>query len=81
VTDRSTGIAIESAWSSVSGVPWESVTRTVKFEVPAVVGVPEIVPVDELSDRPAGRLPEMTDQLYGVTPPVATSVWLYATPI
>jgi hypothetical protein len=81
VTDRSTGITIESAWSSVSGVPWESVTRTVKFEVPAVVGVPEIVPVEPPSDSPAGSEPDTTDQLYGVTPPVAASVWLYATPI
>jgi len=25
---------MESAWSSVSGVPWLSVTRTVKLDVP-----------------------------------------------
>ena len=56
---------MDRAWSSVSGVPWESVTRTVKLEVLAVVGVPEIVPVDEPSDSPAGSDPEMTDHVYG----------------
>jgi hypothetical protein len=34
--------------------PVESVAVTVTFDVPAVVGVPEIRPVDELMDRPAG---------------------------
>jgi hypothetical protein len=43
--------------------------------------VPDISPVDELSERPAGREPLTIDQEYGVTPPVAPRVWLYATPI
>jgi hypothetical protein len=39
-----------------------SVTRTVKFEVTGVVGVPVIVPgLDSVS--PDGRAPEMTDQV------------------
>jgi hypothetical protein len=38
----------------------ESVTVTVKFVVPAVVGVPEIAPVAELRIRPAGKLPVVT---------------------
>jgi hypothetical protein len=50
-------------------------TRTVKLELSAVVGVPlRTPPVDKL--RPAGSVPEDTDQLYGVVPPVAASVWL-----
>jgi hypothetical protein len=65
---------IDSAWSSVSAGVCESVARTVKFEVPDAVGVPLIVPLDEPSDNPAGRLPETTDQLYGVVPPVAATV-------
>ena len=73
VTDRSTGITIDRAFVAVSAGVWESVTLTVKFEVPAVVGVPEITP-PELKERPAGRVPESSDQLYGVTPPVAASV-------
>jgi len=50
-----------------------SVTWTVKLEVPAVVGVPEIAPA-ELKLNPAGRLPEEIDQVYGAVPPVAPSV-------
>jgi hypothetical protein len=37
-------------------------TPIVKAEVPLDVGVPEITPVDAMSDSPAGRLPEVTDQ-------------------
>ena len=35
----------------------ESATVTVKVEVPFAVGVPEIAPLLELMDSPAGRLP------------------------
>src|SRR5579871_4080820 len=35
--------------------PVPSVTVTVTLEVPAALGVPEIRPVEELIDRPAGR--------------------------
>ncbi len=35
--------------------PVVSVAVTVTLEVPAVVGVPEMRPVEELIDRPAGR--------------------------
>lgn len=58
----------------------ESVTVTVKFEVPGVpLGVPEMIP-PPLSVKPPGRLPPVTAQMYGGTPPVASSVWLYAVP-
>ena len=50
----------------------ESLTFTVKEEVPAVVGVPLIWP-EVLRVRPAGREPELSDQLYGVVPPLAAS--------
>src|ERR1022692_1251070 len=51
----------------------ESVTVTVKLSVPTnvPVGVPEITPVEAFSDNPAGRLPTVTDHLYGGIPPVA----------
>ena len=39
-----------------------SVTLTVKVDVPAIVGLPEIVP-ELLKPRPAGRLPDDMDQL------------------
>ena len=50
----------------------ESVTFTVNEELPAVVGVPLICP-ELLSVNPAGKLPELIDQLYGVVPPLAAS--------
>ena len=50
----------------------ESVTFTVNEEVPAVVGVPLICP-EPFTVRPAGREPELNDQLYGVVPPLAAS--------
>ena len=40
---------------------------------PAVVGVPEITPL-ELSDNPAGKVPEVIVQVYGGVPPVAVRV-------
>ena len=40
-----------------------SVAVTENVDVPTAVGVPLMVPVDESSDSPAGRLPELTDQV------------------
>ena len=57
-----------------------SVTCTVNDTVPAVVGVPEITPVDEARLNPAGKAPALIDQLYGVVPPLACSVVEYAVP-
>ena len=56
-----------------------SVPCTVKVQVQAAVGVPEIVPVLERL-RPAGSVPLATvvEKTYGVAPPFATSPWLYA---
>ncbi len=50
-----------------------SVTVTVKLEVPLAVGVPEMMPVDGDRLRPAGRVPEVIDQVYGDVPPLACS--------
>jgi len=49
------------------------VTITVNPKVPAPVGVPEIVPVEERV-KPAGRAPELMLQEYGVVPPDAARV-------
>jgi hypothetical protein len=54
----------------------ESVTVAVTFTVIAVVGVPEMMPVVVARVSPAGRLPEVMDQLYGVAPPLAVRVAL-----
>jgi len=55
-----------------------SVTRTVKSEEPAAVGVPLMVPPEE-SVSPAGSDPD-TDQEYGGVPPVADRAWEYGPP-
>ena len=49
-----------------------------KLEVPAVVGMPLIA--EPLRVSPAGKLPWMIDQLYGVVPPVPERSWLYDVP-
>ena len=48
----------------------ESVTFTPNEEVPDDLGVPLIWP-EALRVKPAGKDPEATDQLYGLTPPEA----------
>src|ERR1700675_4775920 len=48
-------------------------------EDPAVVGVPPITPAAERVS-PAGREPELVDQVYGDVPPVAFICVLYAWP-
>jgi hypothetical protein len=50
-----------------------SVTFTVNNTVPAVVGVPEITPVEATRLNPAGNVPVLTLQVYGVVPPLACS--------
>ena len=65
------------AMTSESGMDlvWEgldaSATVTVRLKVPVTAGVPETMPVVEPRASPAGRLPAVTDQLYGMVPPVA----------
>ena len=54
----------------------ESVTVTVKAEVPDVVGTPLICPVAAFKVRPVGKAPTVTLQVYGVVPPLACSVEL-----
>ena len=50
----------------------ESTAWTVKSNVPDAVAVPEITPA-ALSVSPSGRAPAVTDQVYGVVPPVAAN--------
>ena len=54
----------------------EPVTLILKLNVFATVGVPLISPVPVPKLSPVGKLPDTTDQLYGVAPPVACRVWL-----
>src|SRR5580704_19335670 len=55
----------------------ESVTLTVKLNVPCAVGVPEIWPVARVSVKPVGRLPPVMLHEYGWIPPDAVSAALY----
>src|ERR1019366_6450754 len=65
--------------SAVAEVDALSVTRTVKLLDPGVPGVPDMVPAAARLN-PAGNVPLATDHEYGGDPPVAASVWEYATP-
>ena len=69
-----------SACVAVAGVEAESVAFTVKFAVPATVGVPVIAPVPAFSVKPVGREPVVIDQVTAPVPPVAPNVALYAEP-
>ena len=51
-----------------------------KLAVPEVVGVPVIAPVLALIVKPFGSDPPLIDIEYGVIPPDAGTVWLYADP-
>ena len=57
----------------VAVAPTESVTVTVKIEVPAVGVPPAIIPVSGVKVAQAGRLPVAIDHVYGVIPPDALS--------
>src|SRR4030067_826349 len=76
VTLRLLYIIIDSAFVAVA--PLASVALTVKFEVPAAVGVPLISPVVLLRLSPAGSAPTVTAHVIGALPPLPASVWLYA---
>src|SRR6185369_15111786 len=56
-----------------------SFTCTVKLNVPAVVGVPEMVPLDA-KFSPRGIAPAVAVHVYPPLPPVAASVAEYAVP-
>ena len=56
--------------------PTVSVAVIVKLNVAAAEGVPVSAPVDELSARPAGKLPAVTAKVAAPVPPVALIVWL-----
>ena len=52
-------VAADLVWT---GEPL-SLTVAVKLDVPLVVGVPEMIPVVAAKVSPAGRLPEVIDQV------------------
>jgi hypothetical protein len=77
VTCKAAGATvIERAWVAVCAVVAESRACTVKEEVPAVVGVPEITPVEAFKLNPAGNEPVVMLHVYGEVPPEAANVAL-----
>jgi hypothetical protein len=64
---------------AVSGGLAASATCTVKLKFPPAVGDPEIDP-SPFTLSPGGRVPPVKVQLYGVIPPDACSIALYAVP-
>jgi hypothetical protein len=64
IEERVTGAAVIFIESDLSLVCERvSVARTVKVAVPAAEGEPEITPVELFKLSPAGRDPEMIDQV------------------
>lgn len=70
------GLTTRFTWLLVlsAGVA-ESVAFTVTVEVPDTVGVPLTMQL-EAKVRPAGKVPAVTEQVYGAVPPVTPSVAL-----
>ena len=68
------GAAIVMLKLLVAVAAMESVTRTVKVETAAMVGVPVMAPVLAFRVRPAGSEPVTTDHVRGAVPPLAASV-------
>ena len=69
------GAAIVSDRLPAPMPPRLSVTRTVMVVVVAIVGGPLITPVEEPSDSPPGRVPDVIDQVVEVPlPPEASTV-------
>ena len=64
----SEGAEIVMVSGLVALAPPAPTTFAVKLDVPAVVGVPPIAPVEALRDRPAGSEPEARDQVNGPVP-------------
>ena len=58
-----------------------SVAVTVNVSHSDAVGDPEIFPVAVSRDKPAGSEPAERENVYGDVPPLADTVWLYATAI
>ena len=67
------------AWLAVPVAASVTVNVTAAGVV-AFVGVPLMMPVEAANDSPAGRVPDVTVHVSGVTPPVAASVCEYAVP-
>jgi hypothetical protein len=74
-------VTIERGTVAVFGVgEVESVTLTVKLEVPTLCDFPDITPVVALSKNPLGKLPAEIDHVYGIVPPAPVMLSKYDWP-
>ena len=67
------GAAVIAMLRFLVALPMELVALTVKLNVPVVVGVPDITPVDAFKLRPAGSVRAEISHVNGAVP-VAASV-------
>ena len=72
-------IVMLRAWVASGDTPFDA--RTVNEATAADAGVPVITPVEELSDKPAGKDPETIDQVKLDGFPVAANVCEYTAPV
>ena len=63
VTENGTETVINKLAVAVLAGLLESVTSTVKLEVPVAVGVPAMIPLEALRLSPAGSDPEVSAQV------------------
>jgi hypothetical protein len=63
VTENAAEIVMDRLAVAVSAGLLESVTSTVKLEVPVAVGVPAMIPLEALRLSPAGSDPEVSAQV------------------
>jgi hypothetical protein len=85
VPDGKEVVVIESAFSWITNVVTrvlvragldESLTAIVMPKLPPTVGIPVMVPVLAAKLSPVGSFPALTDQVYGVLPPVAVKAFV-----
>jgi len=63
-----TGFGLITILRFFASLPAVFAALTVKLNVPAIEGKPEITPVVPFKLNPTGRLPAETDQVIGVVP-------------
>ena len=64
--------------ATVATAPAVSTACTPNEKAPGVVGVPDTIPA-AFSERPCGGVPEISDHVYGGSPPVALNACDYGT--
>jgi hypothetical protein len=69
------GLLTANEYVRVPVQPLLSFALIVTLHVPQLLGLPEMTPA-ELRVNPLGKLPFDTENVYGLFPPLAVTVWL-----